>query len=175
MKKLAIAFLSSVTLCGMAQATKTDTNEFKIGLVNPVEVYQSVPQGEESIKALQTKLQPKAGELQKQQEDLMQKMQTLQTNAPTLTKLDLDKQQKALTEDQDKFKQQALAFRQSQMQQEQQIAQAFQTGFNTAVETVAKSGKYSLILSSQAVAYASPDLKVDITDQVVVQMKRAIE
>ncbi|WP_119328222.1 OmpH family outer membrane protein [Cysteiniphilum halobium] len=170
MKKLAMISLASMTVASAAFAT--DASSLKIGLVNPVEIYQTVPQGEESIHALQAKLKPKADELQKQQQGLMEKMQTLQTNAPTLTKSDLDKQQKALTDEQDKFKQQAVAFRQSEMQQEQKIAQDFQASFNTAVESVAKKGKYSLILSSQAVAYVAPDLKVDVTDQVVAQMKK---
>ncbi|WP_395946632.1 OmpH family outer membrane protein [Caedibacter taeniospiralis] len=170
MKKRMMIGLAAMAITTVAFAT--DTSSLKIGLVNPVEIYQTVPQGEESIHALQTKLQPKADELQKQQQDLVTKLQTLQTNAPTLTKIDLDKQQKALADEQEKFKQQALAFRQSQMQQEQQVAQAFQANFNTAVEAVAKDGKYSLILSSQAVAYVAPDLKVDVTDQVVAAMKK---
>ncbi|WP_151192972.1 OmpH family outer membrane protein [Cysteiniphilum sp. JM-1] len=170
MKKLAMISLASMAVTSAAFAA--DASSLKIGLVNPVEIYQSVPQGEQSIQALQTKLQPKADELQKQQQGLLEKMQTLQTNAPTLTKSDLDKQQKALTDEQNSFKQQATAFKQSEMQQEQKIAQDFQASFNTAVESVAKEGKYSLILSSQAVAYAAPDLKVDVTDQVVAQMKK---
>ena len=170
MKKLAMIGLASMAVTTAAFAT--DANSLKIGLVNPVEIYQAVPQGEKSIQALQTQLKPKADELQAQQQDLMTKMQTLQTNAPTLTKSDLDKQQKALTDEQGQFKQKAMAFKQSEMQQEQKIAQDFQVSFNTAVESVAKEGKYNLILSSQAVAYAAPDLKVDVTDQVVAQMKK---
>ena len=170
MKKIVMTSLAAMAITTTAFAT--DSSSLKIGLVNPVEIYQTVPQGEQSIQALQTKLKPKADELQKQQQGLVEKMQTLQTNAPTLTKSDLDKQQKALTDEQDKFKQQAMAFRQSEMQQEQKVAQDFQVSFNAAVEAVAKEGKYSLILSSQAVAYAAPDLTVDVTDQVVAQMKK---
>ena len=164
-----------IALSSMAITTLSfgaESNFLKIGLVNPVEIYQTVPQGEQSIQALQAKLKPKTNELQKQQQGLVEKMQALQTNAPTLTKLDLDKQQKALTDERGKFNQQAMALRQSEIQQEQKIAQDFQASFNTAVEAVAKEGKYSLILSSQAVAYAAPDLKVDVTDQVVFQMKK---
>ena len=173
MKKALAASLIAITAVGAgfaAEKSPVTQDNFKIGVVNPVEVYTSAPQGKASIEALQTKLKPKADELQSQQQGLMKQVQTLQTNAPTLTKSELEKQQIALNKDQESFKQKAVAFRQSEMAQEQEIAQAFQKSFNTAAERVAKAKGYSLILSSQAVAYAAPDLKVDVTNEVINKM-----
>ena len=170
MKK--IAMIGLVSFAVSAGAVASDSSNLKIGLVNPIAIYQVVPEGEEKIQALQTKLMPRADELQKQRQDLMTKIQTWQKNSPTLTKLDLDQQQNELIEEQDKFTQEVMAFRQSEVSQEQKISEEFQASFNKAVAVVAKEFKYSFILSSQAVAYAAPDLKVDVTDQVISQMKK---
>ena len=62
-------------------------------------------------------------------------------------------------------------FRQKEMQQEQMIAQDFQDKFNSAVSDVARNNSYTLILSSQAVAYAAPIVRDDITEQVILKMK----
>lgn len=171
MKKIITAATMTVVLISGAVAAERSIQALKIGIVNPVEVYQNVPQGERSLKDWQAKLQPKADELQNKQSELFSQMQTLQNNAPTLTQKDLDAQKEKLTESQIDFKTEAQAFRQSEMQQEQAIAQAFQTSFNRAVSKVAKADHYSLILSSQAVAYSTEDVNSDVTQQVVVEMK----
>lgn len=100
-------------------------------------------------------------------------MQTLQTNAPTLTQTDLNAQKAKLEQAQKDFQQKANSFRQSEATQEQEIAKAFQSQFGDAVNQVAKKDGYQLILSSQAVAYAAPELKVDVTSDVVEIMKSA--
>ncbi|MBK2126176.1 OmpH family outer membrane protein [Fangia hongkongensis] len=172
MKKLLTAGVATIAMAGTAMAA-AKMDSIKVGVVNPVIIYQQAPQGEASIQALQKKLQPKAKELQNEQNELVKKMQTLQTNAPTLTQTDLNAQKAKLEQAQKDFQQKANSFRQSEATQEQEIAKAFQSQFGDAVNQVAKKDGYQLILSSQAVAYAAPELKVDVTSDVVEIMKSA--
>jgi len=168
-----IMILTIITAVSYASNENSRLEEFKIGLVNPVEVYQTVPQGENTIKNLLSKLKPKADQLQEQQSLLVKKMQELQNNAPTLTDSELNKQKETLHKDQEKFKQKAVAFRQSEMTQEQQVTQSFQNSFNKAIKKIAINENYNLILSLQAVAYADPDIKIDITKKIINIMKNS--
>ena len=49
---IAIIMLIIISSISYASIDKNSLEEFKIGLVNPVEVYQTVPQGENTIKNL---------------------------------------------------------------------------------------------------------------------------
>lgn len=151
-----------------------EAKELNIGLVSPIEVYHNAPQGEKSVQRLQLKLKPRADELQRKQEDLVEKQKALQTNLHTLTKSDVGERQKILVNEQDKFKREAIAFREVEIKQEQKIAQDFQLSFDDAVKSVAIENKYDLVLNSQAIAYALGSLKMDITNQVVERMKSEV-
>lgn len=143
----------------------------KIGIVNPVVIYQSVPQGERNIQALHAKLKPQADKLQQQQNDLLKAKQKLQNDTPSMAAENIKKQQTAQVQKESQLQQEFTAFRQSAAQEEQTIAQLFQENFNTAVSEVAKTGDYTLIFSSQAIAYAAPGVEIDITQPVIKKMK----
>lgn len=170
MKKLLLVGALTSAVFGSAMAGEQNAM-LKIGVVNPLIIYQSVPQGEASIEALQQKLKPKTDVLQKQQADLMKQLQTLQTNAPTLTPSQLNAEKEKLAKAQQAFKAKADTFRQSEMLDEQGIAKQFQQSFSDAVTKVAHEGGYQMILSAQAVAYISPDLKADVTAKVTSLMQ----
>lgn len=169
MKKLTVSiliFMSTVTL-----AFSKNLDNLKIGLVSPVEVYETVPQGVQSIQDLHVKLDPEINELQRKQQSLVEKIQILQTDAPTLTESELNVQQRFLADEQEKLKQEVINFRQSEIEQEQNIIQDFELSFNKAVSSIASEEKYSLILSLQGILYVDSNLKIDITDQVISKME----
>jgi len=177
MKKIISIIAITVLLAGnvFAEESKVvkDTNStMKIGIVNPVSVYKESPQGESSIKALQVKLKPKADELEKQKLVIVKKLQTLQNNAPTLTKDDLKSQHDQLIKDQNDFKTKMAAFNQSVGKQEQVVSKNFQEKLSDAVKKVAQKNNYSMILMSQAVAYSSDTN--DVTKQVTTVMKNDV-
>ena len=64
-KTLLLSTIISVTFC-VSVFAKDNVNSTiqKIGIVNPVAIYQSTRQGEESLKALQNKLKPEAEKLE---------------------------------------------------------------------------------------------------------------
>jgi outer membrane protein len=148
-------------------------NTLKIGIVNPISVYQDSPQGQSSIKALQNSLKPKANELQDEQNSLVKKIKLLQTNSPTMTQTDLNEQKDKLYQERETLQKKISNFKQSEMLQEQRIVRSFQDKFGDSIYEVAKKHGYQLILSSQGIAYASPSFKLknDTTHDVLAKMR----
>jgi len=171
-KTLLLSSIISIILCASAFAKENGNSAIqKIGIVNPVAIYQSVPQGEDSLKSLQNKLKPEAEKLQKEQNDLMQAKQKLHNDAPGMTPHDLKQKEAQQTDKESEFQKAFTAFRQSGAEAEQKLAQNFQENFNTAVSEVAKKEGYDLILSSQAIAYVGPNAEHDITMPVIEKMQ----
>lgn len=171
-KTLLLSTIISVTFC-VSVFAKDNVNSTiqKIGIVNPVATYQSTPQGEDSLKALQNKLKPEAEKLQKQQNDLLQEKQKLHNDAPGMTAENLKQEEVKQMNKENQFQQAFTEFRQSGAEAEQKLAQNFQEAFNTAVSEVAKKQCYDLILSSQAIAYVVPNAGHDITTPVIEKMQ----
>jgi outer membrane protein len=162
MKKLTLA--SMVLLSSMAYA---DT---KFGTVDPIKVYQQVPQGEAMINALQKDLQPKINALQQQQQQIIVQIHELNQKMAQMNSAQQQKAQQAIIAKQDQFKKQAIELRQEEAKQEQTVGQAFQSQFNQAIEQIAKKDGYNMIFSAQAVAYGQGS--VDVTDAVIAIMQQ---
>jgi len=158
------SFSSNISYEGVSQ-------EIKIGIVNPIEVYHRVPEGEQRIQNLQEKLKSQIEELQQEQNNLFRDKRNLENDASVMTADNYKKKEEEYKNREEQFQQKIAIFRQKEMQQEQMIAQDFQDKFNSAVSDVARNNSYTLILSSQAVAYAAPIVRDDITEQVILKMK----
>ncbi len=143
----------------------------KIGVVNYMDVFKVVPQGQATLASMINALKPKIDALKTQQAKLQMEAVDLQKNAPTLTKAQLADQQKALSVEQEAFQKKVDALRQDQMQEEQTAQTTFETDLTNAVDQVAASGHYDMILNSQAAPYYSPAL--DVSAQVEAVMSKA--
>ena len=172
MKKILISTVIISSLCSnlFAKDHIEQPSIQKIGIVNPVEIYQSVPQGENSRNILQEKLKPQADKLKFQQNKLIQKKQKLDNDAVSMQSDDIKKKQSEYIAEENQFQKEVMKFRQHGSEQEQKLAENFQESFNEAVSEVAQSYNYDLILSSQAVAYIVTPEK-DITMEVIEKMK----
>lgn len=146
------------------------SNNYKIAFINPLSVYQNVPQGEYSIKSLQEKLHPQIIELQKKQNHLIYQINKLKNNLPILTIKELNNHRQLLKDTQKFLQNEINNFRQQEIKQEQIITNNFQTLFNDIVGNIAQKENYNLILSLQSVAYADNN-NVDITEKVINIMK----
>lgn len=162
MKKVILASMFMLSTVAFAQD--------KFGTIDPIKVYQQVPQGEAMITAMQKDLQPKIDALQQQQQQIIGQIQQLNQQTAKLTPAELQKAQQAIIAKQDQFKREAVALRQQEAKQEQQVGESFQTLFNQTVEQVAQRDGYTMVFSSQAVAYGQQS--VDVTDAVIEIMKQ---
>ena len=165
---LASVLASSAILASQAQA---DTNNSKIGTVDFLTVFQQAPQGNATLDSLKAALKPQVDKLKTEQAALNTQLNTLERNAPTLSADDRKKQEDALAKQQDDFQTQVTALKNDETSKEQTAASAFETALSNAINQVAKSGHYNLILNTQAAPYS--DDSMDVTAQVVADMKKA--
>lgn len=171
MKKSLITIAFSTCLASIGCFAADNSHNINIGIINPIMVYQDTPQGEQNIQNLQTKIAPEANALQKEQNYLVAKTRELQKNSPIMTKNKFEVQRNQLKQEQELFKQKIVQFRKKELQQEQRINQEFQSDFNEAITAVAKSDGYQMIISTQALAYVSPELNTYVTKEVINKMK----
>lgn len=174
MKKfLLLNVIILITFCGgvFAKDSLNSTIQ-KIGIVNPIDIYQSTPQGENSLKALQKKLKPQIEKLKKEQNKIMQEKLQLNNDSLGISTEDLKEKEARQIEKENKFHQEFTTFRQSGTEQEQKLAQNFQEVFSTVISEIAQQQGYDLILSSQAIAYVGFNAsKNDVTVKVIEKMK----
>lgn len=152
--------------CGMGLA---HASTVKIGSVDFLKVFKQVPQGQAALANIKTSLQPKLDDLKKQKVSLEKSLDGFKRNAPTMTKVNKLKQQKALLEKQEAFQKEYMAIQQGSAKSEQDAALKFQKAMKSAVAELAKKDGYTLIVNTDAAAYVDP--KSDVTDQVIKLMK----
>ena len=142
----------------------------KVGVVDFATVFKSVPQGQSAVKALKADLQPQVEKVKKQQQQLAGKIKDFERNSPTLSKSQRAAQQKTLTDEQNAFEKNVMAIHGQQMKKEHAAAETFQKDLEIAVNEVAKSGHYNMILNAQAAPYY--DHAYDVSNAVIGDMKR---
>lgn len=156
---------------GSSSSSKAPTQAAnKIAVVDYMEVFKDVPQGQGKLDQLKSDLKPKVAKLKTEQDKLTQQIQDLEKNAPTLSKSQRETQETDLNKQQQAFQDQVMQLREAEMQKEQDAAKLFEADMNKAITTVAQAGKYDAVFTKQAVPYSAPNL--DVTNQVVDAMKK---
>lgn len=166
MKNLFCAAALGVALAASAGAQAAD----KIAVVNLSQVFQQSPQRAAVAKQLEGEFSGRASDLQAQQQKIQSEIQNLQRNASTMKASERTKKEKQIASERAAFEQKAQAFDKDNQTRQMQERNKLLAKIHAAVQTVAKSGGYDLVLDSQAVLYASADAK-DITADVVKQVK----
>ncbi|NIF21109.1 OmpH family outer membrane protein [Candidatus Pantoea multigeneris] len=142
----------------------------KIAVVNLGQVFQQSPQRATVAQQLENEFKGRASDLQAQQNKIQGEIQDLQRNASTMKASDRTKKEKQIASERAAFEQKAQAFEQDNQKRQGEERTKLLQKIQTAVQSVAKSGGYDLVLDSQAVLYSSADAK-DITADVVKQVK----
>ncbi len=169
MKKILIGLCAAGLIMGTTVANATST--VKIGVVNVANLFNGAPQGKASLDSIKAKLEPQIAAIKTSQDKLKEQMKTFERNAPTMTKAKKEETAKSLATSQQAFQQQVMALQ----KQESTLGNAAQEKFiadsKSAIDNVAKSGQFDMILTNQAAPYSTQ--KFDVTDQVLAQMKKA--
>nr|WP_246876480.1 OmpH family outer membrane protein [Pantoea ananatis] len=165
-KKLLCAVTLGVALAASAGAQAAD----KVATVDLSQVFQKSPQRATITKQLESEFQGRAAELRSQHDKIQQEMQDLQRNAPTMKASERSKKEKQIDSERNAFQAKADAFEKDNQTRQVQERYKLLEKIQTAVQSVAKSGGYDLVLNSQAVLYSGSDVK-DITDEVAKQVK----
>lgn len=159
-----------VLVVSMLVGTLGIANADKVGVVSLQTVFQQAPQGQATLDKLKQSAMPQMNQLKKQQAQLASAVAEFNKDAPTLSAGDRSTQEASLTQEQQQFQQAVSSFRDSEAQQQQAAAQTFQTDLVNAIQTIAKSGSYDMIMTDQTVPYYNPSY--DVSAAVVNLMKK---
>ncbi len=100
-----------IVLVGMGLSVYAD---LKVGVVNVQTVFEQAPQGQATVKTLQTALAPQVDQLKSEQASLSTAMSDFNRNAPTMTAKARAAQEQQLSSQQQQFQEQQLSMEQQQ-------------------------------------------------------------
>ena len=162
--KTAIAAgLLSVTVGAMANLS--------VGVVNMQNVFTQAPQGQATVQQIKDQLAPQIDKLKTEQTNLAAALSTFNRNAPTMTAKARSAQEQNLSAEQQQFQQDVSNLKDVESSKQQTAAAAFQAALVTAINQVAKSGNYDMIMTDQTVPYYKS--AYDVTSQVVALMSKS--
>lgn len=170
MKKVVILLASAASVFLAASAyADTATTTTKIGIVDVRQVLQKSPQ----VAQMQTKLQQEFGARDKQiqaaQQQLQENVAKLNRDGAVMKTSDRDALIKKTQEEQQNLRAMQTTFQKDVYEKQNAAMQSILGQVQQAVGNVAKQQNLSLVLSKEAVAYASND--VDITPEVIKQVE----
>jgi outer membrane protein len=164
MKKV-LAILGSVLLISGSSAYAADAAPAPtIAVVNVQQLFQSSPKIADLNKQLQAKFKPRQDKLVAAQKALQDELDKYKKDAVTMTQKDKDSMQKKISDDQTNLQKDATAFQQDLNKEQSKIMKGVLADLNKIISDMAKSSNYQLVLDSQAVIYAND--AADITKQV---------
>lgn len=143
--------------------------DLKLGVVNIQNVFEQVPQGQQTVKNLQDSLAPDMNKLKNQQVALNKEMSTFNRNSPTLSVKERQAQQEKLAMKQEQFQKSVDQLKSSEGQKQQNAAALFQADLVTAINKVAKSGSYDMIMTDQTLPFYGSSF--DVSEEVIQLMK----
>lgn len=165
MKKLITSLAVAAVVASASAATS-----LQVGVVDYMNVFKSVPQGQAKLESMINDLKPQISALKAEQQKLQNQADDLQKNAPTMSKDQLKEKQTALDNAQQSFEAKVQKLHEEQMKEEQAAQSVFETDLNNAIQEVAKNDHLDLVLNSQAVPYFGKNL--DVTTDVIADMKK---
>ena len=157
-----------IVLVGMGLSVYAD---LKVGVVNVQTVFEQAPQGQATVKTLQTALAPQVDQLKSEQASLSTAMSDFNRNAPTMTAKARAAQEQQLSSQQQQFQQDVTNLKNTETQKQQAAAGVFQTDLVNAIGQVAKSGGYDMVMTDQTIPFYNASF--DVTAQVVAIMQKS--
>lgn len=140
----------------------------KIAVVNVSSIFQQLPAREAVAKQLENEFKGRASELQNMERSLQTKMQRLQRDGATMKASDRSKLEKDVMAQREQFSQKAQAFEQDNRRRQMEERNKILSRIQDAVQKVADSEGYDVVIDQNAVAYAakSKDITADVLKQV---------
>lgn len=169
MKKLASLVVVSLFALVFNQAALAADAGMQIGVIDLQKIMQKSSQVAAINAQLEKEFKPRQQKLIGAQKNLQAEMDKLNKDAAVLSNADRIKLQDKVAADRADFQKMADSFQQDLTAAQNQAMQKFMQKVITAVNSVAASQKYDMILLKAAVPYLNP--KYDTTDAVISQIK----
>jgi len=161
-KKLTAMFLSIFLLLPLSASAEMEI--FKIGYVVVERVLKEAPQTATSNKKLEKEFKTRTDDLQKKVKAIQKQEKDFKKNSVTMVAADRQKAQKKIQNSKIEIQRIERELREDiDIRRREEIGK-LQQQINEAIEEMAKTDKYDLILY-QGVAYASKE--IDITDKLI--------
>lgn len=164
MKKLLCAAGLSLALAASAGVQAAD----KIAVVNVSSIFQQLPARAAVAKQLENEFKGRATELQGMESDLQTKMQKLQRDGSTMKASERSRMEKEIMTQRETFQSKAQAFEQDNRRRQTEERNKILSRIQDAVQKVADSEGYDVVIDANAVAYAGKpkDITADVLKQV---------
>ena len=167
-KALKVAGLSfALMAAGMGSAWA----ETKIAVVDMGEVFQKLPQREAVAKKLKGEFEPRMRELQTLESDGQDLVEKFKKDEAFMSNEQKKQNQEKLAKLQMEFNQKRQAFEQDNGRRQSEERNKILTKVQAAIDAIAKSNGYDLVLERNAAPYAAS--KLDISGQVISQVSKS--
>jgi outer membrane protein len=144
-------------------ASYAAAEEVKIGYVNTQRIFRDAPVAVRAAKKIETEFSRRDQELQSMSKQLQGMQDALEKNAVTMSESDRRAKEKELNELSREFQRKQREFREDLNLRQNEENAAIIEKANKAIQQLAESEKYDLIV--QEVVWASP--KLDITEKII--------
>lgn len=151
-------------------ATAAGAADLKIGTVDSQKVVKQSPQYQAAQQELNSKFEGRARELSAKGDQIKALQDDLSKNGAVMSQEQLQDKQNQLNDLQRDFSRMKSELDEDAAMEQNAQFSKLQAAVAKAVQEVAKAQKYNLVLLGEAVYYK--DATVDITDQVLEQMKK---
>ncbi len=143
----------------------------KIGIVNVQSVFAKMPEAATLQQTILAEFKDQAAEIQKLEGDIKYSIEKSKRDEAILSKKEMEELAKSIMEQRQQYETKGRALQQSMERRKMEEQQKIIARIMTAVNDVAKSEGYDLILSQQSVAFSKPD--ADISAKVVEQVTKS--
>lgn len=172
MKKSVFVLMFLSTALSTILSTNVSAAELKIGVVSVERILTEAPQVDAVNSSMLERFGPQRDELQNIEKDITKLQEDYKRNELVMTEDKLKAKKKEIIGKIQLLKQQEALLSQEVATVRNQELAVLQQQVSGIIEDIAKKEKYSLILS-EGVAYRSD--KLDVTDKVLAQMKKAFK
>ncbi|GEM_PF-4548224 len=141
----------------------------KIGILDAEKILHTAPQVATINKTLENKFRPLHDKIMQEQQALQAQIDKLNRDSTTMTEKERNALQDRIIADRTRLRGEQESFQQNLNTAQDQAMGKFMETLKTAVNKIASSQNYDLVLLKQATAYSTA--KTDITDQVLANLK----
>jgi len=144
--------------------------EQKIGVVNFQEIMGKIPQTAVVMQKLEAEFKDEKAEITQLEKDIKYFQEKLQRDGSLMSKKEKDKIDKDMNAKYQDYQNRGKAFQQKTGVRQNEETTKIIGLVRQAINSIADSGKYDLILEQKAVVFSKP--KANITDQVIEKVSK---
>ena len=166
MKKLVVTFLLGLLLLPAIASA-----ELNIAVIDRTYIMTKAPSGEAMMQKLSKEFEGRKSQLEREFKKLEEDRATYVNNMKTMSESQRTKTERELKKRASDFKLKEEAFKEDFKNRREDEAQILGQKLADAVQAVAKSGGYDLLLERRAAPYIGPKVR-DVSEQVIQELSK---